>query len=540
MKYRNQSLIKYETFNNMPDCIIIYDKAHDLCSNLLKSIDRKLTENDISFVAYNDIIDGSVMHDIRSCNVLILLFTQDANESEFVLSCVDLAFNGKKPIVPLMLEDTLLSDEFKYYLGRKQWLVINDDISDKIDELIATLKILLGREKDIQHDVSSLQIFASEDVSVYMDDRYIGRGRKARLFETNVLKGYHNIVIKSVRNPLISVEYEHVPFVDELVYYNVDFTPLWRDLYDNIDSRYMELASGNKIYPMSCGYAAYQDYQTGRYGYVNEYYQDITHGAIYTYVMGFESNGYAQVEISGRRGLINSEGKLVVPCEYRQVVVIKPGFFWLVVNDTEHAVMREDGKILTEFIYGDIYSYNDSLMLLKGNNDDYCVIDNDGNQVFPLSNKQLTLTNSVRYILMSSEGQNQQIYDLYENVVIHELSPDCFVQSFGENVYVYYNGSKWGVSDIKGNIIAPPMYDYIYPFEEGLAACAINDTVGFINESGKEVIPFVFKYLGGETVNSKLHHHRKERQYVFTDGLAKVFDLEGRWHIINKKGEIFK
>lgn len=524
----------------MADCIIIYEKAHDICGNILKSIDRKLTENDITFVAYNDILDASVMRDIRRCDVVILLFTQDTNESEFVLSCVDLAFNGKKTIVPLMLEDTLLSDEFKYYLGRKQWLVINDDISDKIDELITTLKILLGREKDTQYDISALKIFASEDVFVYMDDRYIGRGRKARLFETNVLKGYHNIVIKSVRNPLISVKYEQVPFVDELIYYNVDFSPLWRDLYDNIDSRYMELASKNKIYPMSCGYAAYQDYQTGRYGYVNEYYQDITNGALYTYVMSFDDNGYAEVEIFGKRGLINSEGKLVVPCEYRQVVVIKPGFFWLVVSDTEHSVMREDGKILTDFIYGDIYSYNDALMLLKGNNEDYCVIDHDGNQVFPLSNKQLSLTNSVRYILIISEGQNQQIFDLYENIVIHELSPDCYVQSFGETVYVYYNGFKWGISDIKGNIIVPPKYDYIYPFEEGLAACAINDTVGFLNESGKEVIPFVFKYIGEETVHSKLHHHRKERQYIFIDGFAKVFDQEGRWHIINKKGEICK
>ena len=53
---------------------------------------------------------------IRGCQVFVLILSQNAQNSHWVLKEVDAAVNNNKVIIPDMLEDIELNDEFNFLL----------------------------------------------------------------------------------------------------------------------------------------------------------------------------------------------------------------------------------------------------------------------------------------------------------------------------------------------------------------------------------------------------------------------------------------
>ena len=94
----------------------------------------------------------------------------------------------------------------------------------------------------------------------------------------------------------------------------------------------------------------------------------------------------------------------------------------------------------------------------------------------------------------------------------------------------YYEGlamvrldKKYGFIDKTGKEVIPIKYDYAYSFSEGLALVKLNNKYGFIDKTGKEVIPI--KY---------------DNAYSFSKISLALVKLEGKWFYINQKGECVK
>lgn len=93
----------------------------------------------------------------------------------------------------------------------------------------------------------------------------------------------------------------------------------------------------------------------------------------------------------------------------------------------------------------------------------------------------------------------------------------------------YYEGlamvkldKKYGFIDKTGKEVIPIKYDDAESPSEGLAKVKLNDKYGFIDKTGKEVIPIKYDYAEG-----------------FSEGLAQV-KLNNKWFYINQKGECVK
>ena len=93
----------------------------------------------------------------------------------------------------------------------------------------------------------------------------------------------------------------------------------------------------------------------------------------------------------------------------------------------------------------------------------------------------------------------------------------------------YYEGlamvrldKKYGFIDKTGKEVIPIKYDNAWNFSEGLASVKLNGKWGFINKIGEEVIPL--KY---------------DKVENFSEGFAKV-KLNGKVFYINKRGECVK
>ena len=100
---------------------------------------------------------------------------------------------------------------------------------------------------------------------------------------------------------------------------------------------------------------------------------------------------------------------------------------------------------------------------------------------------------------------------LYAACALLLLSPTLSVgqsmcQRFGagehsviEEICAYRGGlaafkmqSHWGLLDVSGNVVLDPAYEYIQDFSEGMAEVRASEKSGFIDRTGKLVLPMVY------------------------------------------------
>ncbi len=72
------------------------------------------------------------------------------------------------------------------------------------------------------------------------------------------------------------------------------------------------------------------------------------------------------------------------------------------------------------------------------------------------------------------------------------LAEAVLLSIFSESLAGVKIGDKWGFIDRSGKQVIPPKFDNVYPFSEDLAAVMIQGKYGFIDRSGKQVIPPTF------------------------------------------------
>ncbi|MEK8129059.1 WG repeat-containing protein [Paenibacillus filicis] len=96
------------------------------------------------------------------------------------------------------------------------------------------------------------------------------------------------------------------------------------------------------------GKGEHQDYEGGRWGYVNHKGQEVT-PLSYTYAWSF-SEGMGRVEKDGKHGFVDASGKLVIPCIYEDADDFKNGIA-LVQKDGKLGYIDVTGRELTGMVY---------------------------------------------------------------------------------------------------------------------------------------------------------------------------------------------
>ncbi|MBE9577584.1 WG repeat-containing protein [Moraxella sp. K1664] len=94
-----------------------------------------------------------------------------------------------------------------------------------------------------------------------------------------------------------------------------------------------------------------------------------------------------------------------------------------------------------------------------------------------------------------------------------------FVNCLSEGLASVEQNGKWGFIDNTGKVVIPVQYDYVGYFSEGLATVKQNGKFGFIDKTGKVVIPVQY-----------------DNAWVFENGKAEV-SLNGEFFYIDKTGK---
>lgn len=156
------------------------DIADTLRNVLIKNrIDTWMAPNDIPAGSKYAQVIGKAL---KCCSCLVLLLTNESQQSPWVAKEVERAINYRKTIIPIQLEDVLLNDEFEMYISTDQIIAIRkvDESSEDVRRLISTIRALTQPENNpaiVENPVKIHQI----SIGSVIDGKYriismLGRG----------------------------------------------------------------------------------------------------------------------------------------------------------------------------------------------------------------------------------------------------------------------------------------------------------------------------------------------------------------------------
>lgn len=130
----------------MKEIFISYSTIDAVAAETVRDV---LETNGLScWMAPRDIPGGSnytkeIPIAIRNCTVFVLILSQNAQNSHWVLKELDSAVNAGKVILPFMLEDCILNDEFNFLLTGAQRYAAYQKKAEALETLIRRIRGIL-------------------------------------------------------------------------------------------------------------------------------------------------------------------------------------------------------------------------------------------------------------------------------------------------------------------------------------------------------------------------------------------------------------
>jgi tetratricopeptide (TPR) repeat protein len=177
----------------------------------------------------------------------------------------------------------------------------------------------------------------------------------------------------------------------------------------------------------------------------------------------------------------------------------------MIVQDGKYGFMDTNGNIAVPCIYETAYPYENGTAQVRINGG-WQEIDRTGQAANSTTNRDEFM------IDVSSLIVTPYIYDA--------ISPPI------EGLAMVERDDKWGFVDATGKEVIPCIYDYVdygYSFSEGLAMVVKDDKYGFVDATGKEVVPCIYDYADS-----------------FSEGVAwvrKGDNETGKWGFIDATGK---
>ncbi len=227
----------------------------------------------------------------------------------------------------------------------------------------------------------------------------------------------------------------------------------------------------------------------------------------YSYLGGQHSGDLVVVGKDDLYGVVDFEGRTVIPLQYDWVAPALNGERFLLFSDTLMGIADRSGRMVVPLEYdyslhaddvSDPFRYG-LIVMSKGGK--YEVLDTAGRTVVPMVYDEVWLVDSNLMILGGYDHQIRQPYETLMRLDGDTVIPtQRFINWWDENLFRVQNDKKLcGLYDHSGRVVVACQYDYIdYP-HNGLAAVKKGGHTGVIDSSGREVIPVAEDRFGGKT-----------------------------------------
>jgi hypothetical protein len=345
------------------------------------------------WIAPRDVQPGAryaaeIVNGIKNCKVMVLVYSKESNQSDHVANEVDRAFNGGKTIIPFLVDDTPMNDEFDYYLSRKHWLVAYPHYADQLENLAHAVANVLGIEfKSLSEIVQSnhksdgttshqdnpvhsaeaeIHIEVDTDCNLYSFKTFLMKLERAK---DNVIKlkpGKYKFEFVSTlyAEAKMSLVYSLSPEI------TCDFMDVkLKDAESEVQLKNLEL------YPIS---------RNGKYGYIDKTGKVVI-PCKWEYADSF-SEGLASVQNdNGKRGFIDKTGTVVIPCKWEDAEYFSEGLARVKDDNGKWGFIDKTGKVVIPCKWKDVNFFSEGLARVKDDNGTEFYIDKAENLVSPKS-----------------------------------------------------------------------------------------------------------------------------------------------------------
>lgn len=166
------------------------------------------------------------------------------------------------------------------------------------------------------------------------------------------------------------------------------------------------------------------------------------------------------------------------------------------------------------------------------------VIDNKGNIIIKPQYFEVHIPNPSKPIFVCYYGYNEQTGE-YKTKIINDQGTELFTKynkietinlndiatsmPYEKNVLKYEEDGKYGLIDLKGNIVTKPIYDSIDGLsnKEGELLISQNEKYGVINTKGAELIKPEYNYISGDA------YYTSEKKYALSGYILGITTSDG-------------
>ena len=143
-----------------PDVFISYStKNKNIADEIVSNFENKGIK---CWYAPRDILPGeewvtAIRRGLEASSVLVLIYTDESNNSRQVMNEIALGFNLGKTIVPFRLTESMMSSELEYYLTRVHWLdALSKPLSKNIDQLREYVTTILSSPSEFAGNAAAI------------------------------------------------------------------------------------------------------------------------------------------------------------------------------------------------------------------------------------------------------------------------------------------------------------------------------------------------------------------------------------------------
>ena len=211
--------------------------------------------------------------------------------------------------------------------------------------------------------------------------------------------------------------------------------------------------------------------------------------------------------VNEKWGFIDKTGKVIVEPRYDFIEEFKDGYAAVFVGDKMGFIDLTGNLVIEPQFEALVFGFDDGYAIVEKDNVIF-LIDTTGEIMHS------TIEKPEDFLTDEENSYFEEKWGFLENSEIHDIG------TFNDGLASYQDEDrKYGYIKKNGEIIVDPIYDKAASFSEGLAVVTKDDKAGFIDTTGKIVIPLQFKDEVGE----------------FKNGMAKI-EIEDRYGFIDRTG----
>lgn len=308
-----------------------------------------------------------------------------------------------------------------------------------------------------------------------------------------------------------------------------------------------KIAQYSELGDFSCGLARVK--KAGKWGFIDKSGNEIVE-CTYDYV-GYYHDFMAFVRNhDGKNGYVDNMGDLVIPCKYRHAQDFSEGLAW-VNDDGPWRCIDHDGKVVftLEIMSETRSEFKNGLSVITPPDGTSSIINKKGEVIDLKGRSWLGVGISDGLILYEvNNGEDEEAYHVYldadGNVVI-----DCRSHEGYYGYHPFVNGlapvvdmenSKVGYINKTGKFVIPPTLPFygITGVDED-PFCCVDGMIRTVKNFGDEdSFDFELKYGFMDSTGKLVIPYTYTDAHDFSGGLAAVRNNNGKWGFVNKKGDL--